>query len=314
LQLNTHPLYSLFVSQTNFCFADEFFVAMECPMKYGMNLLLWSGELNDGMIPVLEKLREFGYDGVELPMFNLDLDYAAWGKRLDAIGLQRTAVTVRNAEDNPISSDASTRAKGVEANRRTLDCCAAAGVQTVVGPFHSALGHFSGSGRTQDEWKWGLDSMRATAEHAAKVDVMLGVEPLNRFECYFLNAQSDAAEFCRQVNHSHCRMMYDTFHSNIEEKNVRTALLEIQDMLCHIHISENDRSTPGAGNVRWDENFDAIQEIGYDGWLVIEAFGLALPELAAATRIWRRMFADELQLAKEGLAFMKAQVAQRRAS
>jgi D-psicose/D-tagatose/L-ribulose 3-epimerase len=82
-------------------------------------------------------------------------------------------------------------------------------------------------------------------------------------------------------------------------------------MVCHIHISENDRSTPGAGNIRWDENFDAIKSIGYDGWLVIEAFGLALPELAAATRIWRRMFDSELQLAEEGLKFMKSHVAKR---
>jgi D-psicose/D-tagatose/L-ribulose 3-epimerase len=193
-----------------------------------------------------------------------------------------------------------------------LDCCAAAGVQTVVGPYHSALGHFTGSGRTNDEWKWGIDSMRETAEYAGKVGVLLGIEPLNRFEVYFLNAQADAAEFCRQVGHPSCRMMYDTFHSNIEEKSIRKAIHDIQDMVCHIHISENDRSTPGAGNVRWDENFDAIQEIGYDGWLVIEAFGLALPELAAATKIWRRMFDNELTLAQEGLAFMKSQVEKRR--
>lgn len=280
-------------------------------MKYGMNLLLWSGELNEGLIPILEKLKAMGYDGVEIPLFNLDLDYGAWGKRLDGIGLRRTGVTVRNVEDNPISSDPSVRRRGIEMNKKMLDCCAEAGVETVVGPFHSALGHFSGAGPTRDEWNWGIDSMRQAAEHAGQVGVMLGVEPLNRFECYFLNAQADAAEFCRQVNHSHCRMMYDTFHSNIEEKNVRQALLDVKDMLCHIHISENDRSTPGAGNVRWKENFDAIAEIGYDGWLVIEAFGLALPELAAATRIWRRMFADELKLAEEGLAFMKGQVVQR---
>jgi D-psicose/D-tagatose/L-ribulose 3-epimerase len=282
-------------------------------MKYGMNLLLWTGELNDGLMPILEKLKGFGFDGVEIPIFNTDLDYSAWGKRLDAIGLERTAVTVRNVDDNPISPDAAVRRKGVEGNKRMLDCCAAAGVQTVVGPYHSALGHFTGSGRTNDEWKWGIDSMRETAEYAAKVGVMLGIEPLNRFELYFLNAQADAAEFCRQVGHPSCRMMYDTFHSNIEEKSIRRAIHDIKDMLCHIHISENDRSTPGAGNVRWDENFDAIHEIGYDGWLVIEAFGLALPELAAATKIWRRMFDDELKLALEGLAFMKGQVAKRRA-
>ena len=280
-------------------------------MKYGMNLLLWTGELNDSMLPILPKLKSMGFDGVEIPIFNLDLDYAAWGKKLDDFGLQRTAVSIRTEVDNPISPDASIRKLGVDANKRMLDCCAAAGVQTVVGPYHSALGCFSGSGRTADEWKWGIESMRATAEHAAKVNVMLGVEPLNRFEVYFLNAQEDAAEFCRQVDHPMCRMMYDTFHSNIEEKSLTKAIHSIKDMLCHVHISENDRSTPGQGNIRWDENFDALHSIGYDGWLVIEAFGLALPEIAAATKIWRRMYSSELQLAEDGLKFMKAQVAKR---
>ncbi len=136
---------------------------------------------------------------MEIPIFNLDLDYAAWGKRLDSLGLQRTAVTVRNVEDNPISPDASVRAKGVELNKKTLDCCAACGVEALIGPYHSALGYFSGAGPTKDEWKWGVESMRAMAEHAGKVGVRLGVEPLNRFECYLLNAQEDAAKFVREV-------------------------------------------------------------------------------------------------------------------
>ncbi len=278
-------------------------------MKYGMNLLLWGGEINDDMLPILEKLKAMGYDGVELPLFNLDLDYAAWGKRLDDLGLERTAVTVRNEADNPISCDASVRAKGIELTQKTLDCCAAVGAQTLCGPYHSALGYFSGAGPTKDEWKWGVESMRSVAEHAGQVGVMLGVEALNRFECYFLNAHADSARFVREVNHPSCRMMYDTFHSNIEEKDIVGTLAEIQDVLCHIHISENDRSTPGAGNVQWERNFRGIGQIQYDGWLVIEAFGLALPELAAATKIWRRMFDDELKLANEGLAFMKSQVA-----
>lgn len=278
-------------------------------MKFGMNLLLWSGELHQDLLPVLHALKEMGFDGVEIPMFNLDLDYRAWGKTLDEIGLQRTAVTVRNVEDNPISPDAAVRARGVELTKRTLDQCAAGGVEALIGPFHSALGHFTGSGPTADEWRWGIDSMRAMAEHAGKVGVRLGVEPLNRFECYFLNAQADAAKFVREVNHPACGMMFDTFHANIEEKSSPAALRAIRDVVNHIHISENDRSTPGAGDIKWQEVFDGIKEIGYQGWCVIEAFGLALPELAAATKIWRRMYQDELQLARDGLAFIKKHLA-----
>lgn len=280
-------------------------------MKYGMNLLLWSGEVTDEVLQVCGKLKEQGYDGVELPIFNLDLDYASIGQQLDSLGLERTAVTVRGEEDNPISPDAALRAKGIELTKRTLDCCAAAGVETLVGPYHSALGLFSGAGPTEDEWKWGVESMREVAEHAGAVGVKLGVEALNRFETYLLNAHADAARFVREVDHPACGMMYDTFHANIEEKSITDAVNAGGDKLFHIHISENDRSTPGKGGINWKENFDAIAASGYDGWLVIEAFGLALPELAAATRIWRRMFDEELTLAAEGLQFMKSEIEKR---
>ena len=281
-------------------------------MKFGMNLLLWTGDLHEGLLPVLEMLKKMGYDGVELPIFDLNVEkYAQWGKRLDDLGLERTAVTVRGEEDNPISPDAKVREAGVQNTKRALDCCRAAGATTLVGPYHSALGLFSGKGPTRDEWKWGVESMRKVAEHAGQVQVMLGIEALNRFETYLLNTHADAARFAKEVAHPQCRVMYDTFHANIEEKSIPEAIRGCADVLCHVHISENDRSTPGRGNIRWAENFDTLKEVGYDGWLMIEAFGLALPELAAATKIWRRMYDSEEQLARDGLAFMKAHVQKR---
>ena len=280
-------------------------------MKFGMNLLLWAGELNDDMMPLLQSLKEMGFDGVELPLFNTDLDYAEWGRRLDDLGLERTAVTVRGEEDNPISPDAAGRAMGIENTKTAIDCCQAAGATALVGPYHSALGFFSGQGPTEDEWKWAVESMRPVAEHAGQAGVTLGVEALNRFECYFLNTHADSARFAREVDHPNCKVMYDTFHAHIEEKNVPQALRDCADVLCHVHISENDRSTPGTGNVRWAENFDTLKEIGYDGWMMVEAFGLALKELVAATKIWRRMYDTEDQLARDAVTFMKAEVAKR---
>jgi len=281
-------------------------------MKYGMNMLLWTDTVTDEHLPLLEKLKKIGFDGIELPVFQLDTDkFAALGKRLDDLGLQRTAVTVRTAADNPISPDAAVRAAGVAATKQVLECCQAVGAGTLVGPFHSALGEFTGQGPTANEWKWGVESMQQTAEHAQQAGVTLGVEYLNRFETYFLTNAADTVRFVEAVGHPHCRMMYDTFHANIEEKDIPTAIRACKDYTLHVHISENDRSTPGAGHVHWKETFDTLTETGYDGWLVIEAFGLALPALAAATKIWRRMFTDELQLARDGLAFMKDEVQRR---
>ena len=152
----------------------------------------------------------------------------------------------------------------------------------------------------------------AVAEHAAKVNVKLAVEYLNRFECYLLNSAVDTAAFCKEVNHPSCRMMYDTFHANIEEKSASEAIKACKDYTIHVHISENDRSTPGQGNIRWDESFDALKATGYDGWMTIEAFGGSLPALAAATKIWRQMYESEEQLATDGLKFMKTEWAKRK--
>ena len=210
-----------------------------------------------------------------------------------------------------MSSDPKVRRKGVDANKAVLDCCQAAGVETLAGPYHSALGYFSGAGPTKDEWNWAVDSMRQVAEYAEKCHVTLALEYLNRFECYLLNTAADGARFCRDVNHPRCKMMYDTFHSHIEEKDTSAAIRSLKGCLAHVHISENDRSTPGSGNVRWDETFDTLHEIGYDNLMVIEAFGLALDKLVPATKIWRRMYDNERQLAGDGLKFMKDEVAKR---
>ena len=277
-------------------------------MKFGMNLLLWSGNIEEEHYPILEMLKDAGFDGVEVPLFAYDVNQcAALGKHIDQLGLERTAVTVRNEEDNPISPDPAVRAAGVNLNKRALDCCQALGATFLCGPFHSALGLFSGAGPTDDEIAWGIESMHAVAEYAQTCNVTLAIEYLNRFECYLLNSAADTVRFVEAVDHPNCKMMYDTFHANIEEKDVSSAIRSCSQHTVHVHISENDRSTPGTGLVHWDTTFDTLKETGYEGWLMVEAFGLALPELAAATKIWRRMYEAEEQLARDALNFMKSE-------
>jgi len=276
-------------------------------MKYGLNLLLWTAGVTEKDFPLLTEIKSWGYDGVELPLFDFDVNhYKKVGKELKNNGLESTAVTVCPADQNPISADPAIRKAGLDRLKQAIDCCAAAGTSHLVGPLHSALGEFSGAGRTQDEWNWAKEILSEAGDHARANNVTLVVEYLNRFECYFLNCAADAAQFCREVGHSHVKTMYDTFHANIEEKSITQAVKAAADQIVHVHISENDRSTPGEGGVNWDETFAVLKEVNYDGWLMIEAFGLALPELAAATRIWRRMFPSEEYLAKNGLKFMKS--------
>lgn len=276
-------------------------------MKYGINLLLWTDDpTKDSFQPVLERLRAMGFDGVELPIFRLDEKrWTALGKRLRNLGLACTASSARMPEDDPISPDKAVRQRALELTQRTLDCCQAVGASILAGPLYAALGTFSGKGPTRTEWQRSVDLMHKAAAHAASTQVTLALEFLNRFEIYLLNCAADAARFVREVDHPNCRMMYDTFHAHIEEKDIPSAIRSCTDVMAHVHISENDRSTPGRGQVDWDTTFQALRKVRYDGWLVIEAFGQSLPALAAATKIWRPMFASEEQLAAEGLRFMR---------
>jgi D-psicose/D-tagatose/L-ribulose 3-epimerase len=275
-------------------------------MKTGMNLLLWTTHVTTEHFPILARLKKAGFDGVEVPLFEGDAThFRTVRKELDNQGLACTTVTVANEQANPISPDAAVREAAFERLRWAIEMTALLGGQILAGPYHSPLAVFSGAGPTADEKKRAADVLRRAADEAKKAGVMLAIEYLNRFECYFLTTAAEARALVRQVNHPNFRMMYDTFHANIEEKHVGPVIASVADSVIHVHISENDRGTPGTGHVAWDETFRALRQVNYDGWLVIEAFGRALPALAAATRVWRDLFPSPDEVVTQGLRFMK---------
>jgi D-psicose/D-tagatose/L-ribulose 3-epimerase len=282
-------------------------------MKYGINLYLWADDMHDGLMPVLEKLKKMGYDGVEVPIFDLDLaKWKLWAKRLDDLGLERTANTVIAPEHNPLSADPKIRDAAYQHMRGVVDACAAVGSPILCGPHQVALGVFTGKGATEEEWKRSVDHLRRVAEYAAVQDVVLAEEVVNRFELYHVNTLDQGVRLVDEVGHPNCRIHLDTFHAHIEEKNTADAIRRAGSRIAHVHISENDRGVPGTGSVAWDATFGALGDIGYDGWLTVEAFGNFLPNLAAATKIWRPLFDSEEQLAADSLAFLTAKTGRRR--
>jgi D-psicose/D-tagatose/L-ribulose 3-epimerase len=276
-------------------------------MKLGINLYLWTDHMHEGLLPVLEGLRDIGYDGVEVPIFDLDpTEWSRWGQRLDDLGLERTANTVIAPEHDPVSPDPPVREAAYRHMQAVVDCCAAVGASILCGPHQVALGVFTGAGPTPTEWERSVDHLRRVADYAERSGVVLAEEVVNRFEVYHLNTLDQAVAFVDEVDHASCRIHLDTFHAHIEEKRPADAIRRAGDRIAHVHISENDRGVPGTGAVAWDETFEALRDIGYDGWLTVEAFGNFLPNLAAATRIWRPLFDSEDQLAREALSFLRS--------
>lgn len=276
-------------------------------MKYGMNLLLWTGHVTSEHFPILEKLKKTGYDGVEIPLFEgTAAHFKTVKQELDNLGLAANTVTViPDVEHSPISPDASARQAGLDHIKWALEMSGILGADVMAGPYHSPLAVFSGQGPTPDEKKRAVEVLRQAAELAQQHKVKLTIEYLNRFECYFLTTAKDAAALADAVNHPYFRTMYDSFHANIEEKSPAAAVEALGHRFAHVHISENDRGTPGTGMVHWKETFAALKKARYDGWMTIEAFGRALPALAAATRVWRDLFPSPEEVYTQGLRFMK---------
>ncbi|MDX8530717.1 sugar phosphate isomerase/epimerase [Mesorhizobium sp. VK25A] len=258
-------------------------------MKIGMCMFLWTTSVSKKHEALLKDIKATGFDGVEIPVFaGVPDDYKRLGEMLDRIGLERTAVSAMgDPAMNLISPDAATRKAGIDYMKWAIDCSAALGADRLSGPLHSTLGAFSGSGPTSAEKKRSVASQRAIGDHAGKKGVTIGLEALNRFECYLVNTMADLSEHIDTIDRPHIKAMYDTFHANIEEADPISAYTKHRRNVVHIHISENDRGVPGRGNIPWKETFAAIRKSGYDDWLTIEAFGRSLKDLAAATKVWR---------------------------
>ncbi|MHC5053534.1 MAG: sugar phosphate isomerase/epimerase family protein [Planctomycetota bacterium] len=278
-------------------------------MKIGFNMLLWTPFVTEEHFHLFEPLKATGYDGVELDIFEGTPEhYAKVARALDDIGLERTGVTIMpNEKHNPLSPDAALRRAAADHMKWAIECAAALGVRVLAGPFYQPLGKFSGRGPTEDEKERAAEAHREAADVAAGAGIALCVEPLNRFECYFLNTIADAAAHAMRVDRPNFGIMYDTFHANLEERDPVGCIAEHIDMIRHVHVSENDRGTPGRGHVPWAEIFRALRKGGYDGWLTIEAFGRTLPELAATTCVWRDLSGSAEEVYTEGFRLISDQ-------
>ncbi|MEX0954109.1 MAG: sugar phosphate isomerase/epimerase family protein [Rhizobiaceae bacterium] len=273
-------------------------------MKIGMCMFLWTTHVTREHEALLRDIKATGFDGVEIPIFEGTPEhYTDLGGLLDEIGLERTAVAAMgDPAMNLISAEAAERDAGVDHMKWVIDCTAALGADTVSGPLHSTLGHFSGEGPSEAEWSRAVEALKAIGDYAATKGVTIGLEALNRFECYLVNTMDDLSRLIDDVGHPNIRAMYDTFHANIEEADPVGAFTRNLRNIVHVHISENDRGVPGRGNIPWAETFAAIRASGYDDWLTIEAFGRGLPDLAAATKVWRDFAESPGAVYREGHA------------
>jgi len=226
-------------------------------------------------------------------------------KDTEALGLARTVCSVLLPGFSLIDDDASVRRQTQQHLRDTILAASEGGVTLIAGPLYCPVGYLPGRRRTAEEWSRAVEGYQNIADLLAQNNMTLAIEPLNRFETFFLNTAADAAALCEEVGHPNVGILFDTFHANIEEKDIAQGYLTVGKYLKHVHTCENDRGIPGSGHVEWNAVFQALKDLNYDGWLTIESFGFAIGELSAAAAIWRDIERTPDSIAFEGIKFLK---------
>jgi D-psicose/D-tagatose/L-ribulose 3-epimerase len=234
--------------------------------KIGFNVLAWSAVISDDLKPILDRLKTVGYDGAEFFIGSPDTAaYKRIGDYTQNIGLGVTTVTVVGKDENPISPEAAIRTKALDRIKWVIDRAHDLNSKIICGPFHSAHAVFARRAPEDQEYSWSAEVLHAAGEYAAQADITLALEALNRFESYLCNTMEQLTRLVKAVDHPNVRAMFDTHHANIEEKKFSQAIQTISPLLAHVHISENDRGTPGDGHIDFDDTFAALAQINFNG-------------------------------------------------
>lgn len=277
-------------------------------MKIGVSTFVWVSPFSSEHVALLQKTKDIGYDIIEIAVEDRDLiDWSLMKQTARDLGLDITISGAFGA-DRDISSDrAEIRAKGLA---YIVDCAEIAhemGSPVFGGPLYSAVGktRLVSADQKAQERSWCLENLDKAARRAAELGVVLALEPLNRFETDMVNTIDQAIALVDEVGSDYLKILLDTFHANIEEKDIPAAIEKLGSRLVHVQANENDRGTPGTGHLDWVGIRRALDKIGYQGGLVIETFGAPSKELARAASIWRPLANSADELAEEGFAFLK---------
>jgi len=275
-------------------------------IKFGIHPFIWTSQWDNSSLDLIDRAKDIGFDFIEIPLVRLDLlNPKKVKERLKSTDMKCCTSVGLTDETDITSEDKNIRESGVKFLKECVIAADKIGAGFLTGVTYSSFGKKPGRPPTEKEWEFSASCLREVARFASKYNVLIGIEAINRYETYLINTAQQAKKLIKMIDEPNVKIHLDTYHMNIEEKNFYEVIKSTGDMLLYIHLCENDRGIPGTGHIEWDEIFRALKEINYSGWVAIESFISVIPEIAAATCIWRQLTPDGDTLAKEGLKFLK---------
>jgi D-psicose/D-tagatose/L-ribulose 3-epimerase len=275
----------------------------------GVCTWLWTSPLTDGDVGLVARAKELGADVLELCIEDTEhVSPAVFRSAAEEVGMEFSICGAFGPERDLSHEDADVRRFGLDYVRHCVDVAAEIGATNVVGPLYSAVGktRLLSLAERERQRAMAVESIRESADYAASKGVHLAVEALNRFETDLVNTTEQALDLVERIGRDNVGILLDTFHMNVEDKSLGESIRRTGDRLFHFHACENDRGTPGTGHVPWQEVFQALLDIRYEGPVVVESFTPDVRDIAKAASIWRQLDASGDELARRSVEFVRA--------
>ncbi len=274
-------------------------------MKLGVSAFAWTAKFEQTHLRLIPLVKQMGFSGFEIAMFDpADLAIADIRRAFEASDLECTICAILPPGINPISPDAATRKKSIQHLVRCVETAAALGARLLGGPLYAPIGYLPEHRPTRDEWAWAVEAFQSIGDVLDSCRLTLSIEPVNRSETFFLRTAKEAASLCLAVGHTRVGVTIDTFHANIEERNIADAVSALGGHLKHLHASENDRGLLGKGHVDFPAIITALRKNGYDGYLMVEGFGFSPQETSGPGVLWADTSVSPEDLALHGAEFL----------
>jgi D-psicose/D-tagatose/L-ribulose 3-epimerase len=274
-------------------------------MKLGVSAFAWTAKFERSHLRLVPLIKEMGFSGFEIAMFDpADLAVDDIRRAFETSDLECTVCAILPPGINPISPDAAIRKISVQHLVRCIETASAVGAKLLGGPLYAPIGYLPEHRPTKDEWSWAVDAFQSVCDVLDSCDVTLSIEPVNRSETFFVRTAREASSLCDSIGHPRFGVTVDTFHANIEERDISEALTSISPRLKHIHASENDRGLLGKGHVDFPGIVAALKKIGYNGYLMIEGFGYSPQETNAPGALWADTSVSPEEIASTGARFL----------
>jgi D-psicose/D-tagatose/L-ribulose 3-epimerase len=277
-------------------------------MRFGASTFIWVSPFSNKTLGLVKKVREMGFDIIEICVEDpATIDASQINEALKENDLAATVCGAFGPDRDASSEDKNVRANAAKYLEACIDAALELGSPFVAGPMYSAVGKTRLLSRDErvKQWSLAVETLKPVADYAGQRGVQLAIEPLNRFETDFINTVEQGLDFLGRIDAPNVGFLLDTFHMNIEEKDIPGAIRNAGSKVFHFHSCENDRGTPGTGHVEWKEVVSALHDINYQGPVVIEAFTTEITEIARAVSLWRALAPSQDSLAQEGLRFLR---------